>query len=134
MNARRTLKIGLALALTAPLAAQEPEGLGPEELNPFAPTEASDPQQEMIRLFQQVETNMDQMGGLLLDASKGDVSKLTDLAASGIEDLLQNAPRRPQGSASSALSELLHATEAQGGSVLKDIDRILEIAAEQGGT
>ena len=89
------------------------------------------PQEEMAELFREVESRMLSMGNLLLDASAGDTTKLSEVGESGIEDLLREA--RPQG-ASGGVGDLLSISKLQGDKVLSGIDRILEIAAQNGGT
>jgi len=90
------------------------------------------PEQEMAKLFREVESRMRSLGDLLFDASAGDTSKLRDGKESGIEDLLREA--RPQGDASGGVNDLLMISRLQGDLVLSGIDRILEIAAKNGGT
>jgi hypothetical protein len=139
-----TQRIGLTLAgagllaVLAPLASATPlqdggDGEEPVEINPFnrSAQQAVSPQQEMIELFHSVERRLNNATGLLFDASKGDVSKLEDLAASGIEELLRDAPKRPTG-ANAALASLLHASKSEGDNVLEDIDKIIELANQQG--
>lgn len=136
----RTLKRHLGLTLTgaglcallAPLAAAAPQDIeGDDEINPFAAPQAASPQAQMIELFHSVERRLDNATVLLFDASKGDTSKLEDLAASGIEELLRDAPKRPTGS-NAALASLLHASKSEGDNILKDIDKIIELANQQG--
>lgn len=102
------------------------------EINPLT-TPASDPQSEMIRLFQEVEGRMNKMGDLLLSASKGETNALQELQTPGIDELLKQAPQRPDANGSGALADMLNATSSQGESALAGIDQILKIANEQGG-
>ena len=90
------------------------------------------PQEEMAELFREVESRMLSMGNLLLDASAGDTSKLSEVGESGIEDLLREAS--PPNGASGGVGDLLLVSKLQGDKVLGGIDRILEIAAQNGGT
>ena len=124
----RTFAAFALLGIAAPVMAQdeEPERLGIEDLIPGA---EQDPQQEMVKLFQEVERRLKGMGGYLLDAGAGDTSKLVSVEAAGIEELLRNGQRQPTG----GVADLLAASEAEGQRVLEDIDRILEIAQKNGG-
>ena len=111
---------------------QEPEKL--QDLNPFRQDEAQESaQDEMVRLFQEVERSMNRMSSLLMDASKGESGKLAEVAGSGMDELLRNGDSSEQPSAGGgSLADLLDATGAEGQSVLAGIERILEIAASQG--
>jgi hypothetical protein len=94
------------LAVSAP--AQEPE-------LPPAPIESVDAQQgrqEMIDLFYEVERRLKEIDELLYDASAGD-ALAGDVAESGIDELLKQSTTRAE-------------------EVLTGIDRILEIAEQQG--
>lgn len=147
----RNLRLRAALTLLPCLAlpwavtwAQEPaqgdSESGPQEQDdsepwvmPEFPRGApSNPQQEMIKAFQRVEKDLETMSLLLLEASRGDTSRLANARESGIEDLLKLADKRPQGDASKALSELLYASSAGGQRVLDGIDEIIEIAESNG--
>ncbi|MBV21502.1 MAG: hypothetical protein CMJ61_04990 [Planctomycetaceae bacterium] len=110
--------------------AQEPKPIQPR-LRDMVEAERS-PQDEMLELFHAVERRMQDMGSYLLDASAGDTSRLGDMQESGLGDLI--AAARPQRLAAGGIADLLSATHGEGSRVLEDIDRILEIAAEQGGT
>ena len=110
--------------------AQEPTPIQPR-LRDVVEAERS-PQDEMLELFHSVERRMQEMGSYLLDASAGDTSRLGDMQESGLGDLIASA--RPQRLAAGGIADLLSATRGEGGRVLEDIDRILEIAAQQGGT
>ena len=130
----RALLAGTGLMLAAPAIAQESDGererLGIEDLLPAA---EKSPQEEMIELFQKVERRLTVMGGYLLDAGAGDTSRLRSVEAAGIEDLLAEArPQQPR--MTGGLADLLAASEAEGKRALEDIDRILQLAAENGGT
>ena len=103
-----------------------PEGFDP---SPFRREESTSPQDQMIELFHEVERRMSRSTELLFDASKGDVSKLDDLEASGLEDLGQDQ----DSSARAAVAGLLRASKGEGQEVLRAIDEILEIAQNQGG-
>ncbi len=93
-----------------------------------------DPKQEMIELFQAVELRMHRMGSLLLDASAGDTSQLAKAEASGIAEILPVGSDLPNELPQQGIQALLAATHGQGNLVLEEIDRILEIAEQQGGT
>lgn len=127
------------LALSSLLLQFTVEGANPQdpakvdEINPFRQGDVQESaQEEMTRLFQEVEKSMGLMGSLLMDASKGDTGKLMEVGESGIDELLRNADSSSSPSAGGALADLLNATGAEGKSVLEGIDRILEIAQTQG--
>lgn len=135
LSSRAWIVLTLAGGLV-PLAAAQDDGTKPPIRPPLpglggGAAEIS-PQQEMADLFLEVESRMRSMGDLLLDASAGDTSKLLDVKESGIEDLLREA--RPAGGASRGVDDLLLVSKLQGEQVLSGIDRILEIAAQNGGT
>jgi hypothetical protein len=109
---------------------QDPKPIQPR-LRDVVQAERS-PQEEMLKLFHAVERRMQDMGSYLLDASAGDTSRLGKMQESGLGDLI--AAGRPQRLSAGGIADLLSATRGEGGRVLRDIDRILEIAAEQGGT
>lgn len=144
---RLSSRTWMVLTLTAglvPLAAAQDDETKPPIRPPLPGMggEAAEatPQEEMAKLFLEVESRMRAMGELLLDASAGDTSKLSDVAESGLEDLLREA--RPQagaaggasGGASGGVGDLLLVSKLHGEQVLSGIDRILEIAAQNGGT
>ena len=135
LSSRTLIVLTLAGGL-APLAAAQDDGTRPPIRPPLPGMGGQEaektPQQEMAELFLEVENRMRSMGSLLLDASAGDTSKLSEIAESGIEDLLREA--RPQGGASGGVGDLLSVSKLQGDKVLSGIDRILEIAAQNGGT
>ncbi len=128
MKRTATLFGGLLLAVGVGIA-QDPEPkvwLPPEAL----PGGQEDPRKQLEEAFQRVETNLQGMNVLLLDASKGDTSRITGAGGSDFDALLQKASGRPQGAATDALAELLYASEGQGQSVIDGIDEILRIADE----
>jgi hypothetical protein len=106
---------------------KEPETWLPPEALPGG---AKDARQELEDAFHKVEQSLQGMNLLLLDASKGDTTRLADSQASGFEKLLQQAEGRPQGAPTQALAELLYASQSEGQNVLDGIDEILRIAAE----
>lgn len=122
MKTRKTHLTGFALAsacLTLGLSAQaqtiegqdtapEPQERPPIEIGPSA-------QDEMSELFRAVEMRLQQIDELLTDAGAGDLSALDEVGESGIDDLLNNSMDNSR-------------------QVIEDIDRILEIAAQNGGT
>jgi len=122
-------KLGLAtLGLSAVTAAQD-EAPRPD-LDAVA---GKSPQQEMAELFQTVERRLGAMGDYLLDAGAGDTGKLAEVSETGLLELLQQGrPSAPQPTGS--VSDLLSISKAEGQQALKEIDRILEIAAQNGGT
>jgi len=135
LSSRALIVMTLAGGLV-PLAAAQDDGTKPP-IRPPLPGMGGDtvepsPQEQMAKLFLEVENRMRSMGDLLLDASAGDTSKLSEVGESGIEDLLNEA--RPQGGASGGIGDLLSISKLQGDKVLSGIDQILEIAAQNGGT
>lgn len=131
----RTLGLATLLGLALPATAQdapddeEHPPLGIEQQMPGAPN----PQQEMIELFQTVERRLQDMGGYLVDAGAGDTSRLEEMSDSGIEELLrQGRPESPQ--PTGGIADLLSASRAEGQQALEDMQRILELAAQNGGT
>ncbi len=106
----------------------EPE---PPGLNPLRPVTTPDPQDEMQRLFIEIERRLRAIDSLLIDASAGDTAKLTDLKESGIEELIREAsPNAP----ATGIGGVLRASQGHGQRVLSGIDRIIEIAEESGGS
>ena len=110
-----------------------------KELNPFLQQTEDDPHDELAELFAKVERSLSRIDGLLSDASAGDTEALAEIQASGIDDIFDAAD--PQASAageaqgaSSGISGLLRHTQGRGQQVIKDIDRILEIAQQSGST
>ncbi len=139
LSSRAWIVLTLAGGLV-PLAAAQDDGTKPP-IRPPLPgmgggAAEKTPQQEMAELFLEVESRMRSMGELLLDASAGDTSKLNDVEESGIEDLLREARSQAgaSGGASGGVGDLLLVSKLQGEQVLSGIDRILEIAAQNGGT
>jgi len=110
--------------------AQDPKPIQPS-VRDLVEAERS-PQDEMLELFHAVELRMRDMGSYLLDASAGDTSRLGSMRESGLADLIAEA--RPERLNAGGIADLLSATRGEGDRVLEDIDRILEIAEEQGGT
>ncbi|MAF66293.1 MAG: hypothetical protein CMJ84_11635 [Planctomycetes bacterium] len=108
-----------ALALCA-TPAQEPDiGITPitqEEIDGGSVVQipVPDTQQEMARLFGEVERNLYAIDALLYDAGAGDTSALAGISEAGIDRLLRDSVDT-------------------GRDTLGAIDRILELAA-QGGT
>lgn len=76
---------------------------------------AEDPRQELIELFRKVETRLGEIDKLLYDASAGEGSVKDAAADSGMAKLLENS-------------------RAKSSEVISGIDRILEIAKQQGGS
>lgn len=72
-------------------------------------------QDEMTEIFLRVERRLREIDELLSDASAGDVSALEGVEEAGIGDLLRFSREGSQ-------------------KVVEDIDRILEIASQNGGT
>lgn len=112
MHVTRGVLIGIALVLAAQAArAQEPE-VEPAPPRPTAPVQIRPPQddlqREMVELFGKVEREL-----------------------RAIDRLLQEAARAPSTGSGGSLAEQLRTAQASGESVQKDIDRILELAAQQ---
>ena len=152
-----TTRIGIALALlgTPALLAQEPTDAPPltgqqedgeqeikkeqkrdvprlQEIRPDFGG-GNDVQDEIRDLFIRVERNLLRMEDYLLDASAGDTSALEKVGPSGMDELLESA--QPQSSPeASGVAGVLGRTRTHGQQVLEDIDRIIEIANEQGGS
>ncbi len=142
------LSLGLAQELTPKVSSGQeatPQEATPQEgeLEPWekmldklpgseAQSSQADARKEMEEAFQRVELGLEQMNVLLLEASKGDTTRLLDAKGAGIDELLRLADKRPQGDPTGALAELLYASSAEGQRVLDGIDQILEIAAKNG--
>lgn len=84
-------------------------------------------------LFGRVERRLRRIDALLMDASQGDTSSLTEVGESGMDELFSAAAEPPQVAGEGApVARLLEVSRSDGREVLKDIDRILEIAQESG--
>ena len=114
---------GLCL-LAAALASPAQEEQGPDDEGKKAPDEAelpkvpigmeqNDLQEEMRKLFHEVERNLESIDVRLADAGAG-MAPLAEVPDSGLDKLLRNAQQKGQ-------------------QVVSDIDRILEIAEQLGG-
>ena len=140
--------LAIATLSQAALSLDDPNKPKLGELNPFA---EQDPQQEMRRLFKEVELRIDRMQTLLLSASAGETDALAELSESGMDDLFREQEGTPSSASTGSsgesttsasggsgsggsVAELLKNSRSHGGQVVKDIDRILEIAAQNGGT
>jgi len=132
---KHTIRIATALlacgfsAAGATAQEQEPEVPKPrlEDQNPM-----SDNSQDEIReLFKKVERKLRKIDRLLLDASAGDTSVLSDVKDAGLDDLFQD-PNQAPSQGGPGLGSMLGASQAQGQEVLRGIDRIIEIAQEAG--
>lgn len=132
MQHRKNLAPWVLTALALPLAWAQAQEAPDKVVGPAAIPQANDPAKEMEEAFHRVERSLNGMSLLLLEASKGDTSRLASAKGSGIEDLLKLADKRPQGDPSQAISELLYASSAEGKRVLDGIDEILEIAKKNG--
>lgn len=100
------------LTLSAPTWAQQPE-IAPPPVGIQA-VDAAQGRQEMVDLFQRVEGRLKEIDELLYEASTGEAT-IGELEDSGIHELLQSSSAKAQ-------------------EVLSGIDRILEIAEQQGGS
>jgi hypothetical protein len=117
---RRTFTASARIALAAAaltLAAGATRASAQEPVPPTLPTlpQADDSREEMIELFRKVEKRLNEIDKLLYDASAGEVSLKGESLESGLSDLLKNSKSKSE-------------------EVLSGIDRILEIAKQQGGT
>ncbi len=117
---RRTLTASARIALAAAalaLAASAHPASAQEPVPPTLPTlpKADDSREEMIELFRKVEKRLGEIDKLLYDASAGEGSLKGESLDSGLSDLLKNSKSKSE-------------------EVLSGIDRILEIAKQQGGT
>lgn len=115
---RLPIALGLGLALLLPAAArtaapQEGGGDGerPQEAPPVSGMQTTPAQEEMLRLFGEVERNLRATDLLLWNASTGEVP-LAEPEDSGLADLLRDA-------------------QSRGRQTTEGIDRILEIARQQ---
>ena len=118
----------LLLALASPAGADDPNTPRLAQ----APG-VMDPAEEMTMLFGRVERRLRRIDALLMDASQGDTSSLTEVGESGMDELFSAAAEPPQGAGEGApIARLLEVSRSDGREVLKDIDRILEIAQESG--
>lgn len=132
ITTRKTWTTFALVAFLAPNAfvqdtQDEPE---PPGLNPLRPVAESNPQEEMQKLFVEVERRLRAIDAMLIDASAGDTAKLAELEGSGIEELIREAS--PSATAT-GVSGVLRASQGQGKRVLSGIDRIIEIAEQNGG-
>ena len=109
----------LTVLASSPATAQEGQGQdeGDERFRPRLDDvlEPQSPQDELTQLFRDVELRLRQIDELLDNASTGDTSGLAEVGESGIDKLLRRSMEGGQ-------------------QVVRDIDRILEIAAQNGGT
>ena len=129
-----TLRLVGTLACVGVCIAAQDEGERPRSaVEEMLPGATPDPQQEMVKLFQSVERRLKDMGGYLLDAGAGDRTKLVEMGESGILDLLEegssSAPQPTGG-----VADLLSISSSEGKQVLEEIEQILKIAQENGGT
>jgi hypothetical protein len=115
-------------------ATAQDEGAPPRPaVEDLLPSAAQSPQEEMVELFQAVERRLQGMGGYLLDAGAGDTRKLAEVGDAGMLELLQQGrPNSPQ--PTGGVADLLSISKAEGAQVLEDIDRILVLAQQNGGT
>lgn len=109
MNRRLPSLLAAAALAGATLHAQEPA-----RPVPLPQIGESDPRQEMIELFHKVERRLNEIDELLYKAGSGET---------GIDSQEE-----------SGIAELLQRSKEGGQEVLGGIDRILEIARQQGGT
>jgi hypothetical protein len=102
----------LALPATARLGAEDPkkdDPVLPEDLFPDDPL-----RKELLELFHKVERSLEGIDQELNAAGAGEIA-LSEVEDSGLDDLLRG-------------------TRAKSDGVVRDIDRILEIAQQMGGT
>lgn len=119
----------------APKSVQEKEKDEKEkELREINPFEAEKPAQaEMEELFLKVERRLQRVTKLLYEASSGDTSAADDVGASGIDELIRDAESEAS-AAQSDIAKILQATRLQGKAASTEIDRILELAAQNPGS
>lgn len=109
------------LALATPGLAQDPapkpaeKEKAPEPIVLPVPGQERTAQDEMVELFHNVERRLKEIDDLLYDAGAGDTSKLSEVSESGIDDLLNLSVSKSK-------------------EVVKCMDRILEIAEDNGGS
>lgn len=117
MKPAQILRVTLAAAALALAAHARQDGATPTPELPRLPElgGANDPRQEMIELFRKVETRLGEIDKLLYDASAGERA----LSGSSLD---------------SGMAELLKSSKGKSEEVLAGIDRILEIAQQQGGS
>ena len=114
---RKTLLTTTWLTLfSLPALAQDPPiVIDEQEEPPLIEMPRQSPRDEMTELFVRVERRLREIDDLLNDAAAGETSALKDVGEAGIDDLIQGSMTRCR-------------------EVVKDIEKILEIAANNGGT
>lgn len=120
------------MGVALPYAQQDDEPKEGQGLREAIDAAERSPQDEMQELFRQVETRLQTMGGYMLDAGAGDTRKLAELGEAGIEDLLRGSKVPPQ--SSGGVADLLKMSQAEGERVSEGIQRILELAEQNGGS
>lgn len=127
--------IALLLAVLAPTAfAQEQEGQdGPPDLNPLRRAQPSG-EEELKQLFLTVDKRLNRVTELLYEASSGDPSRSSEIGSAGIDELIREAESAAS-EAQGGIAKLLEASRRQSEAAGVEINRILEIAAQnpQGG-
>lgn len=119
---------GALVCVALPAAAQEPVPRGlPPSVGGESPV---DPRAELEELFAKVEKRLQRMSQLLGQASAGDTGALEGLGGAGIDELIRAAEAPPPGAAPAAVGGLIEATQGHGRELLREIDRVLEIARE----
>ncbi|MCH2106086.1 MAG: hypothetical protein MK291_05540, partial [Planctomycetes bacterium] len=114
MNFKRASLTLLSLCCLGHTAAalQDPEPEG-ENVPIELPGAVDQAQEEMLQLFRDIEQNLRKVDILLSDAGAGDTSGLAEVEEAGIGKLLEDSRERSE-------------------QVLKDIDRLLELAEQAG--
>lgn len=142
----RGLAALILASAAAPAFAQQPPKPEPEapeqeeekidELDPFGrgQRQPSPGQEEMEELFLKVDKRLQRITELLFEASSGDGSGAGEIGSAGIDELIRQAEAAASG-AQSDIEKLLEASQRQSEAAAVEIDRILEIAAQnpQGG-
>lgn len=100
------------------------------DLNPFTAPNSGEP--DLEELFRIVEKRLKRVTTLLYEASSGDETGADGIGGAGIDELIRGAEKEAAG-ASSGIARMLQATRGQSEATLQDIQRILEIAEQQGG-
>jgi len=135
ITSRTAIPFVIGASLLAGAFAQEPKDEDPPRLiNPLLGAgQEADPHARLRELFVEVEERLLRIDDLLIDASTGDTSRLSEIGESGIDDLLEEAVSSTSPT-SSGVARMLNASSSQGRKLLSGIDQIIEIVRESGST